>query len=731
MSKLNDPTLPIDLEPVSLDKPELISDAISKVNYTFSVDAQLEASLFNAEGDQDPSEVFGKKPDALIPFEPASAWLKYTALCNIKLKSGLDIKSVGFEMDVAAGLKSYVYRIHKATDDLHESIVADLASLKTIFSKDHIKNLAVNEGVGLEFGGKLTAGITLSWADVWSTGFTSLSRLLDASELIRIKFGAEASIKTTIQVSDAFRTQIIKKGSDKYWLRMKRNQSSIWNTGASVSIGISIENPGVITSHLDAILEDLLQVGYSKLENIADKAAGSLTKGDKEILVKIADRLGWKEDDILSKLKQEIGDLRKKYMTKIEEAVESKVKAGFSYEYLRVTEKEDVFSATLNAEGIDKFLPDIVKANVRNLIEFTTANPTSGILADVTFLSVVIKNRERTWGFSIGFGKWTASDQNKVALKMTSRQTEKGIQISYDGKRSFTGRAGNEGQGWRVDFNAGMPAVSNHTVPVANEFDYSLYLSYVYDEGRYRNESLIEFLDLCRLWNVINEGQFFSLDAELDEVLKKSRRLQYIVHNTYPSSLFEMMIIAMGGTTHVLDDLFYLSLGAALPYWSSYSIRTDPEKRALAYGPIWKEYAETGSVQPHQIAFAHLKKVDKDLAHEEFNYKPNDFINFKAFAYAANANPQTDLRWKAFRQGASLLARAIDHTTLQAHHPVIKTAFEKMEDIWCFPHHVKAFGNFLTRISSQFSLQAQDVVRTGEIRYFKDDKEQVIVIGKS
>ncbi len=218
---------------------------------------------------------------------------------------------------------------------------------------------------------------------------------------------------------------------------------------------------------------------------------------------------------------------------------------------------------------------------------------------------------------------------------------------------------------------------------------------------------------------------------ELGEELKKSKQITFSVHNTYPASLFEMMIIGIGAASSVLDDLFYLSLGAALPYWPEFSIRTDPDKRAQCYGPAWKEYEETGSDSPHQVAFAHLKKADKKLAEEEFDYKPNGFINFKAFAYIARSNPQSLSRWKAFRQGASLLARAIDPATLQPHSPVIKTAFEKMEDLWCFPYHVRAFGNLLGRIATHYPLHAQEAVRTGEIRYTKDDKELVIIVGKS
>jgi hypothetical protein len=729
--KLNDPTLPIELEPVTMEKPELITDAINKINYTFGVDAKLEASLFNAEGDQDPSEMFGKKPDALIPFESSTAWLKYTAECNVKLKSGLDIRSVGFDMDVSAGLKSYTYRIHKAGDDLKESIKADLTSLRTIFSKDHVKNLVTNEGVGLEFGGNLMASVTLSWSDVWTTGLTSLSRLLDASELVRIKFGAEASIKTKVRVSDAFRTQIVKKDEDEYWLRIKRNQSSSWSGSASLSVGVAVENPEVITSHLNSILDDLLKVSYSKLENIAAKATNALTKGDKEILETIADRLGWKEDDALAKLKEEVGDLKKKYLAKIEEVVTTKVKVGFSYEYLRVTEKEDVFSATLDAKGVDKFLPDIVKGNVRALINFALADPKSSMLRDVTFLSEVVMKRERAWGFSIGFGKWVAADQNKVAIKMTSRRTEKGLQINYDGRRTYECKTGNDVRRWKIDFNAGMPSISNHTVPVANEFDYSLYLNYEYEDARLSKGNLVEFLDLCWTWNIINEGQFFSLKEELTEELKKSKRITYSAHNTYPSSIFELMIIGMGGSSDALDKLFYSCLGAALPYWEDYSIRTDPAKRALHYASIWQEYEGTSSVLPHQVAFAHLKKADKELAEDEFDYQPNGLINFKSFAFIAKSNPQTLLRWKTFRQGVALLARAIDPTTLQPHSPVIKSAFEKMEDLWCFPHHVKSFGHFLVKMAEQYTLQSSEVVRTGEIRYTKEDKEQVIIIGKS
>ena len=730
--KLNDPTLEVKLPPAAIDDPALITGKFGKekVNFTFGLNAKLDVSLFNAEGDEDPSEVFGKT-DALIPFHASNAWLKYEAECQIKLQSGLDVKSVGFEIDANAGLKSYVYRLHAAGETLEEAIKSDILSIKTIFKKEDIKELKVNEGVGLEFAGALTATLTVSWADVWSTGFNSLTSLLDTAELVKVKAGAEASIKAKIQVTDGFRVQVVKKGSDKYWLRIRRNQSNTRNLSAALSVGVSIENPAVITDELDSILDSVLGVSYSKLEKIAAKASAEISKGDLAILETVADRLGWGPDDLPEKLKKEVSGLREKYSEKIKEVVAAKVQAGFTYEYVRITERENVFSATLNGKALDQFHEDILKSNVTRLIDFTISNPDSALLSDVTFLSVLIKKRERSWGFSLGLGKFVAADSHKVGIEFTERKTEKGIQLSYKGQRRFEEKLGQEKRRWKVDFNAAMPLVSDFRNPFANQFLYSLYTNYEWDQPKLDKGVLIRFLDLCRVWNIINEGQFSTLNSELSETLKKAKSITFGCHCTYGPELFKIMIMALGNKTPVIDNVFYESLGAALPYWDEFSIRKSPEARAASYAGAWKEFVEDTDAVAKEVVYKHLKKVDKSLAKAEYDYKPNGFINFKSFAFIANSNRQQLRRWSSFRQGISALSEAIDPKAMYPHDPVIRKAFENMEDLWYLPHHVKAFGHLLVRVGQQYPVLFKEAVFTGEVKYKINDKEEVIVFGKS
>lgn len=730
--KLNDPTLEVKLPPMAIDEPMLISEKFGKdrVNFTLGLNGKMGVSLFNSEGDEDPCEIFGKE-GAIIPFRASSAWLKYEAECQIKLQGGLDVTSAGFHFDTNAGLKSYVYRIHEAGDTLEEAMVADVASLKTIFNKQHIKELKVDEAVGLEFAGALTASLMVSWADVWTTGFTSLTSLLDTAELVKIKAGAEASIKAKIQVNDGFRVQLIKKGNDKYWLRIKRSQSNTRSVAAALNIGVSIENPSVITEELESILDSVLGVSYSKLEKIASKASGEISKADLAILETVADRLGWGLDDWLEKLKEEVEGLREKYLEKVKEVVASKVKAGFVYEYVRITERENVFSAVLNGEALDQFYGDILKANVSTLIDFSINNPDSNLLSEVTFLSVLIKKRERSWGFSLGLGKFIAADSHKVGIEFVERKTEKGVQLSYKGQRQFEERLGQEKRRWRVDFNAAMPLVSDFKNPFASQFLYSLYLNYEWHDPRLDKRGLIDFLDLCRIWNIINEGQFSSLNSELGETLKKAKSITYGCHCTYGPELFKTMVMALGNKTHVIDNLFYESLGAALPYWEDFSIRKSPQLRGASYAGAWKKFIEDPGADAREVVYHHLKTIDKSLAKAEYNYKPNNLINFKSFAFLAKSNPQQLRRWSSFRKGISSLKEAIDPKAMSSHHPVIGKAFESMEDLWYFSHHLKAFGHLLVRVGQQYPVLFKEAVLTGEIKYKLNDKEEVIVFGKS
>jgi hypothetical protein len=732
--KLNDPTLPVDLAPLSLDKPELITATFAKekVNFVFGLDGKLVVSVFNAEDDVDPAHVFGKKDIADIPFDAASAWLKYAGTSNIKLTSGLNIKSAGFEIDTAAGLQSYVYRKHGASELLAEAQRNDLLSLKTIFSKEQIKTLEINEAVGLEFSGKLSASIKLSWADVWTTGFKGLTELLDSAELVKIKFGPEASISTTVQVGDSFQTQIIKKGANQYLLRIKRNQSKIKTFSFAASITVMIDNPEIITTHLENILEDLLEVNYDKVNKIVSKTVNTLTEEDVILLEAIAARLGWIDTDILTKLKTELADLKVKFNDRIGEAVRTKVTAGFAYDYLRSSENDTIFSATLNEEALDQFHLDILKANTKVLIDHVLINPKSAILKKVVFLSVDIKKQQHSRGFTIGLGNWVAGDKTTASMTVTKRQSEEGMQVNYDGRRSFEDKVGKSKRRWRVDFNAGMSKISNQRLPLANEFDYSLYLNYEWEEKKFNSRDLASFLDFCRVWNIINEGQFHALLGKLDKELKNASALTYACHNTYPSDVFISIINTIATATDAVAHAdFYLSLGASLPYWEPFSIRMDPDKRAVHYAAAWKEFLLTESIIPEEIAYQHLKKVDKSLAEKEYDYKPNGLINFNAFAFNAKSNPGIVKNFRAFREGIIELSKAIDPKSLVVHEPVINLAFQKIENLWRHPILIKAFGDYLIRVSNHSSLLLTNAVFTGELRYTIKNKEQVIIIGKS
>ncbi|HYF68415.1 MAG TPA: hypothetical protein VD884_09770 [Ohtaekwangia sp.] len=729
--KLNDPTLPLNLDAVVLDNPSLVSEALEDdtINFVFGADSKLNVSLFNAEIDADMDEVFGGK-EALIPFNPANAWLKYEGDANIKLSSGGAIRSIGFDVDAKAGLKSYVYRIHSASEQVAKAIADDISPLKTIFSRDDIKGLKNNEAVALQFYGAITTLLEVSWSDVWSTGFSTLTGLLDNAELVKLKFGPEVSVKAKVKVEDNFKVLIVKKDHEKYWVRLKRDYANSRSVGAALSVAVSIENPKVVISQIETIFKDILEVSYGQLEKIAAKTEDALLPADVIVIRALADRLGWQKGDLFARLQKELEDLKEKWIEKIAAAVNTKIKAGFSYAYLRVREKEDVFSASLTSKAIDKFYFDLLKGNVGKLTDFHIKNPASSLLNDVTFLMKDVRKRERSWGFSLGVGDFVASDNHKVALRTVQRKTEKGQQISYEGRRTYEETLGKEKVSWKIDFNASMPLVSNYATPLASEFDYSLYLNFEWQSKKFRSEDLTRFLDLCRTWNIINEGQFLSLRETLSADLKGAKDLTFSCHCTYPSTLFKAIIMGMGNDKVAIDDVWYSGLAAALPYWEPFTVRMQPDIRARYYAGIWKEFLETESVLPHEIAYQRLKKVDKKLAEQEYDYRPNGFINFKSFAFIANANPQAFRRWKAFREGMSLLKEAIDQKAMQRHTPVIEKAFEKLEDLWFFSHHVIAFGNLLTRVGMDIPIQFREASLAGEIQYELHEK-QTIMLGKS
>lgn len=728
--KLGDKKLPTTLgseeEEFKIVEKEFGAD---KATFSLGAEAGIKVDLFNSADDVDEDKLFGNEETSLLQHQEGKSYLKYKSNVGIKLGSGLEIKNIGFSIDTHHEIVTSSYRLHSDNDRLGEAIASDMLDFKSIFSAAQIKSLEEGEALHLAFNGSLNGKVEASWADIFSGTLSELSGWLDNEALI-IKVGAEASASFFIKVEDAFKLTLKKLRDDKFKFSITKNHQSIKGFSAAAGITIGFEDPDAVNTYVDTLVEGLFNENQDKIEEIIQEdLIGSLSKSQRDTLDTIAERLGWDLDEnLLEKLKEEYDKITAKVLRKVKEIAEQSVKAGFSYDYKRIARTDTVFNAVfVGSAAIDEFHTDLLLMKVDRLI--VAYYDGDNRMEEVTFLEKSVIEKTHSWGFSLGLGKWKATDTIDESIKVIKEANQDGSKVAYEAKKSFSNFLGQTGTSHRVDFNAAMDNYTPGYEPLASALDYSLFLDYTYTEKVLKRPELNQFLDLARIWQALPSADFKEVGDKVYSTIKDLKNITLKCELKFNPIAFESLVPVLNSLSN-RTDIIASSLGKAMLYWEKYEVRKDPESRGRYYGPLWQFYFDNPDLSSGfyaEKARKVLKEVDKKLANWEYKYKKTPSAYY-AFGSEITRNPGTLYNWQSFNEGIQLLSEGLKASSKLTHIKVVPVVFEAMQKFWKHPLHLKALGIYLVTISKQYPQVWQNINKTASITFEKEGQEQVIII---
>jgi len=733
LKTLGDKTLPTKLGEQAIEKQLIeLPENGDKLQFSLGVESNAELLLFNDSNDfdsQNSDGVLGLEADSLIKFDPASAWLKYSATAGIKTESGLKVESLGFSFGGKSSVQTTSYRKHSPTETLGGALLLDATPFKTIFSAKEVTELQPGEAVTFSLSGELNAAVTVTWSDIFSANLSILGELLNQNQLFKIKIGAEASASYKLKITDDFSAKIVCKANNILRIYISKSKSTNQLGSIGLKVGAEFENKDDIKKVLTNVVEGYFGVAEDQLKSLVAKVEATLTDAEKEVLLFIAAQLGWdtKAVGLLESLKTKYEEVKDSLSKKIEELATLKVSAGFKYDYNRITTQSILFEGQIDSQDINKIHTQVLKMDVKALI---------GSLPNATFINTKSLTTINATGFSIGFGKWTAGSDKKTEIKKIEQEDQSGHKkISYEGNRSYSEKVFGDGVNWKIDLNAEMTAFSQNLIPFANEFDYGFYLGYEWTEKKLALDECAHFTDLAAIWGIIPESKIDQEAQRLFTGLKDFRDIKLSCEIKINAGAFEPILPALT-KSFKNQDIVALALGKSMPRWGNYKTRKDISLRTQTYGALWKSYL-TEKDDPHpntqlyaDEAYRKLKSTDPELANAEMNYKEGVFKPY-SFGSIINNNSGTFMRSQKLADGFTSLTSGNDSRSTLVYDKVIPKAFDNIQDFWRLPHHVKTLGTLVTMVLDGYPSLKQFVNRTASIKFKnKDGKETIMIIGK-
>lgn len=703
--------------------------------FTIDVSASGEIQVINSPDDKDDDHIIGvpskdekdvAKLEPQIEYSNEWAWVKYGLNAGlkggIKDKSGIELKSIGFDLSAAKNVTLNSYRKHERSNDstAEKDVLSDLNSFKFVTSLEDILALKIDEALSMQVGGFLKGGISLKWADIFTGNLGQLGKLIGVEEVIKIEVGASAEVSFNWSLEDDFVLVFSRVDDDKFRLGVKKARSK--KMGNEISFGLSAKfaDEDAIAEVLDNVYEGLVGEKLTKVEEILAKVNPEkfindqkIGDNEKDIIIKVMERLKLNHlTDILDLLTEKLDKLKKDVKSAIEKIAKTKVELGFSYEYNRIETNATLLQAILNKKAVEKYHKSLIKQQLDGLLN-DIRNNGDGVVLE-RFLNEKSLEIKEAWGASLGIGKWTLSGKDFKKIKSITRENINGNkQIIFLGTRGYEDRIGDKIVTFSVDFNAEMKRFSRFSEPFASEFDYDFYLLWRWQKPKIKDLPVI--LDHAALWKAFSTDEEGEYLAKLEEELHGKDDFEISCHLQFEPHVFEKLLPFISKKD---NHQFAQALGAAMPFMEEYSLRRFVDLREKYYGPLWKSYLEQWNIMDEnffaKLAGDNLKKINKKIARKERDLWKK--LLPQTFAGIISLN-NTGPLWNTFCRGAEMLADAVFNREKCC--DVINDSWELMNDFCEVAFHVRAIGAYLLNIAENQLGSMDQICRVLRI----DDKD--------
>ena len=706
----------VDDKPIGVELEPNLSFAGNGGQLALNIRGQLSVAVLNSLDDDDDDALLGsgdtkvvegELPPQLV-FDKGRAWLKYRAEAGVKAAGTIGVTDIiGLDIDVERSVIVADYRVHKADQLTRAAFEADIKTLARFATNlDHVQQMAPGEALALRLKGSLHAAVTVSWADVFTGQIGSLSALLGTAAPIAVSLKAGASVTADVRVSDDF-VIVFSRISQKQWRAgLRKVKSSRVAPSVDAGIEVGFADPDQIQGVLGGFVEGVLGTPVAKVKALVK--AGSLDAlggAERKIAFAAMERLGLKPAvDTLKTLEQRLDDIQKRIGEVIEDVARTRIGLSFAYEYNRVSEHLSLLQLSLSQAALKRFHADLIRARTLPVTTSIAAND-AGVTLEL-YLNQKSLSRERSWGFTLGLGKWArvgGTDFKKVAVVQRFDLTSR-VQESYLGARGYKGSWVGESIEWGVDFKADMKDYAIE--PKVSDYSFGLHLLFASEQKSFEANELDEWLDAALIWRVLREADVPDVRGALSTALNKkgSVSLQVTVPNTVIRAALRSLAAAE-------PDAYASALAAAMPWMKDSLARTNAARRREIYTPLWAAHLREPSQSVTSLGTKAAERL-KAEGHDELILLETAFLSHPdpfSFAGLTQINGNTRRVCDAFTRGMRILNTAID--TGARNLKTIDKAVKEMNDLWTQSHHVRAMGVYLVDAAQQIG-QLRDVTRT-------------------
>jgi hypothetical protein len=626
-------------------------------------DCTADLTLFRCapggEGTKDPDGVIkgeegrdSETPPPLItaPVKPGvDCWLKYAVEGKLEETTSVPLlKSMKLAFDATQTLRLCDYRIHSKTAKLAECIQDDMADCRMALGVGDIQNLLPGDAISLRATASLSASVTLSWADVFTSTLGAMGVLLGKAGSIGVKVDSGAKFTASVKVADDFRVAFA--GVDDKQVRVAVSKAKTRCVTATGRLGVNVELD-LDEAKADSFFAGLFGTDYANLPPTVRQQA---CKG----LLKIA---------------------------------ENKISAAFTYEYGRISTDAALFQATLDKSSLNEELRlCFLRGNIEALRPSVVGANSSLRLEQ--YLRRNTMEEKRSWGFTLGIGPWKMyGKDHREFSRVRSWNIEDRMKVAYVGMRSYK----EDELEWGTDYKAEMPRFAAAPLPrepLFSEFEAGFHLRMT-RQAECDDETLSNWIDWALLWRVLDETQAVAVKkAFLTELGGACAEATFQI--TFgPQVTASILNNGQAATSY---PHFPVALAAAMPWMGAYPQRQKIESRIQCYTPVWERYL---NLPP--LAGTTAEWRDRDL--KDFDDTRSTLLAFNDLADSLDGNAPRGCgttilgRTTAFLRGMETLRKG----ATEPHDQVIPRAFRAMMGMGSQHFLIRALGVYLLDLAEE------------------------------
>jgi hypothetical protein len=620
-----------------------VEPAIGNVTFKLSAEADASIEVFNQKSDKDQDNVLGKMPLAeeddifgKISFPPqveltdTDAWIKYRFRAQANASVGLKVPpisgiSIGAKLDSSIKAIFADYRFHGRDENTPLAVAGDVVDkpVRLAAVKSDILGLRANEALSYQVRGELSASVTLSWSDVFSSGLSSLGGILGPNKLFILKAAPSASVSFHVGLVDDFQVVFTKGTAGRTRIAVKKTKAREIGLTAELNVGVTFLDEEPTKEVLNGLFESTFGVPIAQLEAILAKATfEDLTPQQTKIKDQIIERLGLGPIfATLEDLKKKIAEVKEKVKDTIEAIAKAKVTAGFKYEYLRVKTDDTLMVIQIDQNTLNTVHGDLMLLDLISLRDFAIANP-NALERYLNQKSVV---RTQAWGFTLGvFGfKFFGKDKKEFTTVVQSDIEDKNFRLAKKGLRSYEDSFGSDSS-WLIDYKAEMKGFS--PAPKTVDFEHGFHLKTLTTKT-IKDENLRELLDTAIIWQIITEEDLENIVTQLrsDGNLGKKGTVgveMTLDHETLATVLSGINNVGVLGSKSK-------SLALAMPFHNSFADIRSTLHRREGYTPVWRWYLENPNLTRADYSRAARQILENPELHLE---KPGQLIKQEELA---------------------------------------------------------------------------------------------------